>query len=116
MKLASLTFGEGVESIGSNAFQYATLSSVILPDSLVSIGRYAFAHTDLETVTIPANVTFIGAYAFYKAPLTSVTFRQKTGWSAGERRMSVGTAKTNATNLTDTTKYCTYDWSREATV
>ena len=64
--LASLTVPDGVEKIGSNAFNGCTgLKSVKLPDSLTDIEYYAFyGCTGLKSVTLPKNVVSVGAYAF----------------------------------------------------
>ncbi len=111
-KLATLTIGSGVKSIGSNAFQYAPIASVNLPSTLKTVGQYAFAQTDLAKLTVPDSVTRIGAYAFYGcSALTSVTFSQPRGWKVGGRTMSsLSNATTNAENLTTT--YVGYEWIR----
>ena len=108
-KLTTLVIGEGVEEIGSNAFQYCPITSVTLPESLKTIGKYAFAQTDLTSVTIPAAVTRIGEYAFYDCKsLTSATFDDAEGWKAGKTSLSLSSAATNATYLKTT--YRDIDW------
>ena len=67
--------GEGVTSIGDNAFYfYSALTSVIIPSSVTSIGEFAFAGcTGLTNVIIPSSVTSIGDGAFIGCSgLTSV--------------------------------------------
>ncbi len=61
--LQSVTFNEGLTSIGKRAFQYTALTEVTFPDSLV----------------------LIDSYAFYKLSLTSATFTDAQGWYAGAR-------------------------------
>lgn len=110
-KLATVTLGEGVEVIGSNAFQYALITSVTLPESLKEIGRYAFAQTELTEITVPASVTRIGQYAFYLSKISSATFAEAQGWKAGKNALNLNTASQNATYLKNT--YLDYDWIKE---
>jgi hypothetical protein len=65
--------GRPVMSIGDEAFAWAPLTSVTIPNSVTSIGDFAFYETPLTSVTIPNSVTSIGDGAFAWAPLTSVT-------------------------------------------
>lgn len=58
---------EGVESIGSYAFQYYqnSLTSVVIPNSVTSIEDWAFENCrSLITAEIPDSVTSIGDHAF----------------------------------------------------
>lgn len=107
-KLATLTIGEGVENIGSNAFQYAPIGEVTLPASLKTVGQYAFAQTDLAAVTVPAAVTRIGAHAFYNTKLATATFTTQAGWTAGGAALNLATPANNATQL----KAADIDWIR----
>lgn len=55
----------GVTSIGFDAFAYAPLASVTIPDSVTSIGVCAFCDcTRLKSVMIPDSATSIGHHAF----------------------------------------------------
>ena len=65
--------GQPVISIGRAAFQYESLTSVVLPSTLKSIGDNAFAYNKLTSVVIPEGVTSIGSYAFTDGTLTSLT-------------------------------------------
>ncbi len=62
----SIVIGEGITSIGNNAFRdFTAVTSITIPSTVTSIGNYAFAGcTSLKTITIPDNVTSIGNYAF----------------------------------------------------
>ena len=64
--LPSITFSEGLETIGENSFSGCTLlSSITLPQSLKTIGDYAFnGCTGLLSVTISEGTQEIKAYAF----------------------------------------------------
>ena len=70
------TIPDGVETIGSSAFEECeNLTSVTIPDSVTSIGSYAFVWCkSLTSVTIGNSVTSIGNCAFeYCKSLTNVT-------------------------------------------
>ena len=59
--LESITIGNGVTSIGDNAFSYCGLTSITIPNSVTSIGDGAFAYcTTLTSITIPSSVTSVG--------------------------------------------------------
>lgn len=52
--------GYQVTGIGHSAFNYCSLSTVVIPECVVSIGEYAFADCyDLSSVNIPNGVTTI---------------------------------------------------------
>ena len=65
--ITSVSFSEGVTSIGGYAFYGCTsLVSVTIPDSVTSFGMYAFRGcTSLSTVTLPNGITSINDYLFY---------------------------------------------------
>ena len=75
--LTSITIGNGVTSIGDDAFAYcSSLTSITIPDSVTSIGDDAFYDCDnLTSITIPDSVTSIGSYAFRNCSrLSTITF------------------------------------------
>jgi hypothetical protein len=58
--------GLPVTSIGTNAFQQASINTVSIPDSVINIGDDAFSLcTSLTNVVIPNGVTSIGDEMFY---------------------------------------------------
>ncbi len=74
-EIKTAIIGDGVTSIGNNAFfNCGGLTSVEIPDSVTSIGSNAFYNCrGLTSVEIPDNVTSIGYGAFsYCRGLTSV--------------------------------------------
>ena len=97
--IRSLTLGEGVESIGAEAFtSCGNLTKVVLPNSLTELGASAFsscgslteltlpealtaipdsafAYSGLTKVVIPDSVETIGSYAFYNYYLVDIMFR-----------------------------------------
>ena len=70
--IAEITIGEGITSIGKEAFggavyqesTYGDLETITLPDELTTIGDRAFYYSKKLTLTIPASVTTIGTEAF----------------------------------------------------
>lgn len=79
-QIYSVEIGEGVTSIGDNAFRgletaYTNLNSVTISTTVTSVGTYAFYKTGLVGVAFPSSVKTIGASAFYVCPnLTSIDF------------------------------------------
>lgn len=73
--IPSIYKGKTVTSIDEQAFNGATMQSVVIPNTITYIGEFVFSHCDnLMSVTIPSSVTAIGEYAFYDcSKLTSVT-------------------------------------------
>lgn len=66
--------GHPVTEIGSFAFQYQGLTSVVLPEGITAIGAGAFEYCNFTYITIPDSVTDIGSGAFsYCESLTSIS-------------------------------------------
>lgn len=72
-KLKSVTFADGLKTIGAYAFQATTLTSITLPKTLRSIGNSAFwsvsydgvsLTAEITSVVIPSGVTNMGYYNF----------------------------------------------------
>lgn len=62
-------------TVPDNAFNgLASLSTVKLPEGVQSIGSNAFQNTDIFYITIPSSITSIGAEAFYGTRLQYITF------------------------------------------
>lgn len=87
--ISSITFDEGVESIGAAAFNGNKIASdtFVIPDSVKTIGDNAFIFrslTNIKHITIGSGCTHIGDYAFYQnktndvCPLETVTVRALT--------------------------------------
>ena len=72
-KIPSTLDGLPVTSIGSSAFFWNQLTSVVIPSSVTSIGDYAFSWNGLTSISIPNSVTTIQEAAFYGNQLTSIT-------------------------------------------
>ncbi len=70
-----LTKATALTTIGTNAFQYAAITSITLPDSLTKIGAYAFANTSIKSISIPKKVATLEKYAFQNCEdLATATF------------------------------------------
>lgn len=66
-KLKKLIFSDDCSctSIGSYAFYYSSIESVVLPSKVTAVGSYAFAENpSLTTCIFDKNLTSIGSYAF----------------------------------------------------
>ena len=63
--LQQLTLAEGVESIGSYAFENCGLSNVTIPNTVNDLGNYAFRNNvSLKSVTFGSGLSFIYASTF----------------------------------------------------
>jgi hypothetical protein len=74
-QLEQVILGEGVTTIGVNAFYGdMSLKNVSLPSTLTGILDYAFAYTggDDSEIVIPGSCTSIGPYAFWHSTYSSV--------------------------------------------
>ena len=74
-ELTSLIIGNSVTKIGADAFSYNHLTTVTIPDSVITIDDAAFNGNGLNTISIGNSVTTIGKQAFNgpKNQLTSLT-------------------------------------------
>lgn len=91
--LESLVIGEGVETIGKNAFRENwNIRSVVLPNSLRTIGEYAFFSCEyqLKKIEMPASLDSIGDYAFSRLNnLSTVVSRIQTPFKISESVFSL---------------------------
>ncbi len=99
--LEAVTFDEveyPVTSIGVNAFNGKSITSITIPAGVTSIGGHAFEGTAITSITIPASVTGIGGYAFMNCQsLGTVKF------AAGSNLESIGGAAFRGTAITSIT-------------
>jgi hypothetical protein len=74
-ELTTIKWPEALESIGANAFSYAGITELFIPEGVKKIGAFAFYGCEnLVSVTIPDSVEEIGNYAFGDCPvLATVT-------------------------------------------
>ncbi len=96
-----------VTTIGSEAFAYASLYSVEIPNSVTTIGASAFQWTKLSSVEIPNSVTTIGGSAFADCyGLTTVTIGKSVS-SIGSFAFAHGDDNINLT-IYFNAENCTY--------
>ena len=81
--LNTVICGNGLKTIGANAFQGSGLRNINLPNSLVEIKGRAFAYTSLKEIVLPDNLKIIGGFAFSNGPLSSITIG-KNVYSIGQ--------------------------------
>lgn len=63
--LKEVVLGEGVSTIGSEAFSGCSgITSLSLPNTVTSIEDYAFCGCNIPSVTIPENVSYMGKNCF----------------------------------------------------
>ncbi len=64
-KLSNVTWGNGLQTIGENAFSCTGLTSITFPNSLVTVGKYAFQYCySLKSLTFGNKLKTIGYTAF----------------------------------------------------
>ena len=97
--MTSINISASVTSIGVGAFSGCTgLTSIEIPSSVTSIGESAFIGSNLTSIEIPASVTSIGVEAFSDCRvLESVTFAE------GSQLESIGIRAFNGSGLTSIT-------------
>ena len=80
--LQNIVLPQNVTSIGNNAFEGCTSTSINIPESVTYIGDYAFQNCiALASVTIYSGITSIGGNAFSGCEtLTSVTISDLSAW------------------------------------
>lgn len=61
---SSITFGEGITSIGEDAFTSCAVDYCILPNSIRRIEAQAFAVTHLSNLTLMGGVSYFGDECF----------------------------------------------------
>jgi hypothetical protein len=73
-KLASVTLGKGLISIGSAAFAHnPNLHAIVIPNSVTEIGSLAFFECGLSSLTLGSKVQIIGKFSFSQNKLTELT-------------------------------------------
>ncbi len=74
--LKTIVLSEGIQTIGNNAFAYAGITKITLPEGLTSIGDSAFYNCNfIRQYIFPSTLEKIGNYAFqYSQSLSEVFF------------------------------------------
>lgn len=92
--IETLELLDGVESIGSNAFEGTKIASLTFPSSLTEIKNYAFQDTKITSLTVPSTLTQIKDYAFYNC-----TLLQNVEFSEGYQSFNIYNIFGNCTAL-----------------
>ena len=96
--LTSTTIGSSVKSVGSSAFSNCTaIKNINLPNGITTISDNAFYKcSSLVKITIPNTVTSIGKYAFYMcANLTDIYYEgSESDWT----QIQIGTGSSSVIN------------------
>ncbi len=70
----TIQLGNGLKTIGKEAFASAKIATISLPDSVTSIGESAFEGSSLNSIKLPAQYGEIPKKCFYKCTsLTSIS-------------------------------------------
>ena len=72
-RLESIYLPDSLKYIDTAAFFDNQITNIVLPDSLVFIGDSAFSFNRISSIVIPESVKTIGANAFLKNRLTSIS-------------------------------------------
>ena len=85
--LTNVTLSEGIQTICDEAFQYARIAKITLPEGLTTIGNYAFYNCNAITrYVFPSTLRTIGNAAFqYNQNLSDVFFRGDVPETVGEK-------------------------------
>jgi len=78
LHIQNLTLGEGVTSIGDEAFADSDITSLELPSTLTTIGYAAFAGNQITELTLPENLTSLGDFAFDDNAIETLTIEKCT--------------------------------------
>lgn len=72
-KIESVVIGDGVTSVGDNAFNgFTNLKSAELPNTVKTIGAQSFCNTGLTDITIPGSVTDLKTRCFSGTALSKI--------------------------------------------
>lgn len=81
--VTKIVVGDGVESIGKNAFYGSSAKTIVISDDVKEIGDYAFyGSTSAKDVTVGSSVTTIGKKAFASSDAAVFTFGNNPSMSS----------------------------------
>ena len=103
--LGDVVFSSSVKNIGNNAFEQARINSLTFAEGLETIGEYSFRYigkqysSGVTNVDLPKSLKSIGRYAFKYANLDRLTIN-------GDSGVILGDSNYNSIFGTDTYKEC----------
>ena len=71
--LKNVDLGNKLVSIGSAAFSYTQIESIVLPDSLKTLGMYAFLGSRLKEITLSKNLEGLSGGVFAQTYISTLT-------------------------------------------
>ena len=74
-----VSYEEGLEILGNQAFYWSKIQNITLPQSLKIIGGYAFGDASIKRIVIPDNVIDIGEGAFEGSSVETVVIGKSVG-------------------------------------
>ena len=78
--IRSLTLGESVTSIGNDAFMNAVLDTLVLPSSLTTIGT-SDALINIATIIVPPNLNTVGSSTLRTGDCGVAIYEHRSSWS-----------------------------------
>ena len=93
--LGNVVFSSSVKNIGNNAFDNVRISSLTFAEGLETIGQYSFSNigkkysSGVTNIDLPASLKSIGKYAFEYANLDRLTINGDSGVILGESYYSI---------------------------
>ena len=95
--LGNVVFSSSVKNIGNNAFDNVRISSLTFAEGLETIGQYSFSNigrkysSGVTNIDLPKSLKSIGRYAFEYANLDRLTINGDSGVILGESIFSTDT-------------------------
>ena len=86
--ISEIKLSDSLVEIGQDAFKYADIEEIELPETLKKLG--GFSCTKLKSVTIPNGVEEIGAYAFDSCPIEGTVVIPRSVKKIGEYALNTG--------------------------
>lgn len=103
--LGDVIFSSSVKNIGNNAFSNTTISSLTFAEGLETIGEYSFSKigkqnsSGVTSIDLPKSLKSISKYAFESANLNRLTINGDSGVILGDSNYSIFSNECSINNL-----------------